>query len=325
MATLLVLGLGGPAASQPSAEPPSLGSDTVEAVPELSDGTDVDTVDAAQSVEKYWTPERMENAIPADAPSADASDPSMNDDQEDTDGTPESTPPAPPVADAGDSIALEETSSVGKVFYTKSDGKEYACSASAVNSPSKQMVVTAGHCVNEGGKNGRKGKWVKNWTYVPQYRAGARPHGTFAAKEFRAFNGWIEKSNLHWDLGMVTTWPRNGKKLINVTGGNGLSYNYSRNQSVTAWGYPINRDFGRIQWWCKDTTKRVGLLDGRIEIDCNFGGGVSGGPWLREYNASTGLGYINGVFSTTVSTGWNRSPYFGKSVHKMFKAQGSET
>lgn len=311
-----------PAEERTTASDPS----TTSAAAQLSSGARVNSSDSVKTLEKYWTPQRMAKAIPADSPATGAPD-AVNTQQRDSTGTPGSTPPAPPTAgEDGVSAALTETKVVGKVFYTKpTDGKDYVCSASAINSPSKQMVITAGHCVNVGGKDGTAGQWMTNWTYVPQYREGARPFGTFAAKEYRAFNGWINNSNLDWDVAMVTTWPRSGDKLVNVTGGHGLSYNYNREQAVTVWGYPGNRDNGQVQWWCTGTTRRVGVTDGRIEIKCDFGGGSSGGPWLREYSDSTGLGYVNGVTSTATSDGWNRSSYFGDSVKAMFDAQGSRT
>lgn len=51
-----------------------------------------------------------------------------------------------------------------------------------------------------------------------------------------------------------------------------------------------------------------------------FTGGSSGGPWLRAYNDSSGLGYVNGTMSTLTTTGWNRSSYFDSKVKSMFDA-----
>lgn len=79
---------------------------------------------------------------------------------------------------------------------------------------------------------------MTNWTYAPRYHSGARPFGTFAAKRFRTFNTWISNSDLGRDVAMVTTWPLNGNKIVNVTGGHGLSWNYSRTQAMTVMGYP---------------------------------------------------------------------------------------
>ncbi|MCE7080505.1 serine protease [Streptomyces sp. ST2-7A] len=231
-------------------------------------------------------------------------------------------PAAPTIESDGFSPTITESDATGKVFFTQpGDGRDYVCSASALNSDSKQMVITAGHCVHEG----RGGTWMRNWTYVPRYRNGNRPLGTFAAKEYRTFNGWINNSDFNWDVAMVTTHPLNGRKLVNVTGGHGLGWNFSRSENVTVLGYPGNRDNGQVQWSCVGRTERVSLTDGRIQLNCNFGGGSSGGPWLHGFNDSTGRGSVIGVTSTVTGSGWNRSPYFDNSVKSMFDAQGGRT
>ncbi|MGW6455368.1 hypothetical protein ACWF94_05470 [Streptomyces sp. NPDC055078] len=306
------------------------GSAAVGAVPERLGGGGIASRRDAEDVSAYWTPARMAGARPADnhtpAPLPRAVTAGLR--QPDTEGAPGATPPAQPRPGPrrGLPAAPHETAVVGKVFFTRpSDGRDYVCSASALNSPSKQLVVTAGHCVNEGGRNGTPGAWMRNWTYVPRYREGVRPFGTFVAKEFRSFSGWINHSDLRGDVAMVTTWPLGGHRLVDVTGGHGLSWNHARDEAVTVWGYPGNRGEGRAQWWCHGGTRRVGGADGRTEIRCAFGGGSSGGPWLRDYRGSTGLGNVTGVMSTSAGGGWNRSPYFDDSVKRMFDEQGGRT
>ncbi|MEU9607140.1 hypothetical protein [Streptomyces sp. NPDC048057] len=328
---LLVTAVGQPSAAQSNGAPPPasvVDSATSSSIPQLADGSPVDSEQDAASVEAYWTAERMANAVPAETPPAAGQTPPPLPLEEPAAQQPGEVPPAGPEQPPaqGGSVAIDEAATAGKVFYRNpTNGRDYVCSASALNSPSKQMVITAGHCVNTGGtSSANPGRWMTNWTYVPRYRQGSRPFGTFSAKEFRAFNGWINDSSFHWDAAMVTLWPRAGKKIVNVTGGHGLAWNYDRSQSVTVFGYPGNHSSGEVQWVCSGTTRRVGLTDGRIELNCGFGGGSSGGPWLRGYNQSTQLGHVNGITSTGAGS-WNRSPYFGDSVKRMFDAQGSRT
>ncbi|GAA3943026.1 peptidase [Actinomadura viridis] len=340
MATATVTaGLAAPArAAAPAPPAPPAPDTTTAATARTSDGARVDSAAAAKKVGSYWTAERMRRARPVPAPEdrvaapapatapapAPAGRPS---------GRPGSHAPARAVdpaairagarALAGGDRTLEakinDSAAVGKVFFRKPSGGDWACSAAALNSSSRQLVVTAGHCVHEGDGGG----WMLNWTFVPRYRNGARPFGTFAAKQFRAFNAWINNGDLRRDVGMVTTWPQDGKKLVNVVGGNGLQWNWPRTTAMTVFGYPGNRDNGQIQWVCQGTTSPV--IDGRIQLRCDFGGGSSGGPWLRQYNDSNGLGYVNGTMSTISSGGWNRSPYFDNAVKAMFDAQGGVT
>ncbi|WP_344028831.1 hypothetical protein [Streptomyces luteireticuli] len=305
------------AQAQSPDKPPADAATTVSAPARLGNGARVDSDSAAAQVERFWTPQRMRDAIPLQIPDPPAA---QSREAAAPGARAGSIPPAAPAASSPAARAgLTENLTVGKVYFTKpSDGLQYQCSASAINSPSRQMVITAGHCVHEG----KGGQWVRDWEFVPRYRSGKRPFGTFAATAFITFNGWVNDSNFNWDVGMVTTRPLNGRKLVDVTGGQGLSWNYSRKQNVTIFGYPSNHDDGEIQWSCDgrthDSSRRLG-------IKCNFGKGSSGGPWLRQYNSSTGLGYVNGVMSTIFKNGRNESSYFGNGVKKLYDEQGSVT
>ena len=311
-AALLSLAALAPASAQ---QAPSPDGSTTASPARTADGARVDTLSSAKEVEEYWTPERMRNAQPLTAEDTGAKRSSSTPEQ--PTGPPGDTPAAAPSGDVRTKI--DETPVAGKVFFTKpSDGKDYVCSASALNSDSKQMAITAGHCAHEGDG----GDWMENWAYAPEYRNGDRPYGTFAAKQLRTFNGWIDNGDLNWDVAMVTTWPQDDGKLVNRTGGNGLSWNYSREQDVTINGYPGNRDNGEIQWYCTGTTSDS---DGKLALGCDFGGGSSGGPWMREFDESSGLGNTNGVMSTIDNNGVNRSSYFGDSVKAMFDEQGPVT
>ncbi|MGW0557796.1 trypsin-like peptidase domain-containing protein [Streptomyces sp. NPDC002926] len=305
-----------PAPAGPGSAAVPAGAATTTSTPRLAGGAPVDSPAAAAALARYWTPERMRTAISLDRT---AGLPRAAESKAGPTGKPGSTPPARGRSDTVRTL-INESAAVGKVFFTNpSNGLNYTCSASALNSASKQMLITAGHCVH----GGSGGTWMTNWTYAPRYRSGARPFGTFSAKQFRTFNSWISSSDLGRDVAMVTTWPLNGNKIVNVTGGHGLSWNYSRTQAMTVMGYPGNRDGGELQWACTGTTRAVS--DGRIELQCDFGGGSSGGPWLREFNDSNGLGYVNGAMSTLATGGWNRSSYFDDAVKAMFDAQGGVT
>ena len=323
-AAMLALVGAGPAVAGPAAQAgpgseaavPGATAATTGHTPRLAGGAAVDSTADAAALARYWTPERMRTAIPLDGPQ---SSPATAQSKPGPTGRPGSTPSAAGRTDTLGPL-VTESAAVGKVFFTDpGNGLNYTCSASALNSSSKQMLITAGHCVH----GGSGGTWMTNWTYAPRFRSGARPFGTFAAKQFRTFNSWISSSDKGRDVAMVTTWPLNGSKIVNVTGGHGLSWNYSREQAMTVMGYPGNRDNGQLQWACTGTTRAVG--DGRLELRCDFGGGSSGGPWLREFNDANGLGQVNGAMSTLATGGWNRSSYFDDSVKAMFDAQGSVT
>ncbi|MCB5169703.1 trypsin-like peptidase domain-containing protein [Streptomyces bambusae] len=301
---------------------PPGGSGSTAAAAEATSSAPADNSAAADS---YWTPERMRKAIPLDVLPGAARAAAAAGPQAAPVGQPWSSPGARPTLPSPSGLAataIPTSAATGKVFFKNpKDGRNYVCSASALNSSSKQLVVTAGHCVH----GGRGGKWMTNWVYVPRYHNGSKPYGSFAAKQFRAFKSWTSEGKYTRDVAMVTTWPRNGKKLVNVTGGHGISVNYDRTQNVYVIGYPRNHSNGQIQMFCHGGTSATAGST-QVKIRCNFHPGSSGGPWLRRYNTGNGLGYVNGVTSLIApSTGWNYSPYFDEYVSKMFKEQGRVT
>jgi V8-like Glu-specific endopeptidase len=308
-----MIGFAGAATTATAAPDPT---GTTSSTARLGDGQAVDSASAAKKVADYWTPERMRHATPVPAKTPGMETKAL---PARPTGPQGSTPPAKPLASGTISPMINESAVAGKVFFHKPSGGDWVCSASALNSDSKQLVITAGHCVHEGAG----GNWVQNWTFVPRYRSGARPFGTFAAKQFRTFNSWISSSDLSRDVGMVTTWPLNGNKLVNVTGGHGLNWNWGNSVAITILAYPANANNGEIQQWCQGTTSDGG--GGTIKIQCNFNGGSSGGGWLMNFNDSTGLGQVDGVMSTLDSAGWNRASYFDDAVKAMFDAQGGVT
>ena len=83
----------------------------------------------------------------------------------------------------------------GKVFF--SDGAaNYVCSGTALNSGNQSVVWTAGHCVNEG-----PGGFYTNWVFVPGYKDGAAPYGTWAAENLLTTSGWGNGGDFGVDLG----------------------------------------------------------------------------------------------------------------------------
>lgn len=158
--------------------------------------------------------------------------------------------------------------------------------------------------------------------YVPAYRDGRRPVGTWPVKSMTVYKAFSETDDLAYDYGFATTYQVKGQNLVDVTGGNGFSWNYGIYQRVLVWGYPDNRANSERQWWCTDETDEAPYPD-MLQVRCNFTGGASGGPWLRNYNDATGLGHINSVTSTLM-VGSNLGPYFDDSTKSLKDSQGSK-
>jgi V8-like Glu-specific endopeptidase len=206
---------------------------------------------------------------------------------------------------------------IGKVFFTMS-GVDATCSASAVNSPNKRLIVTAGHCVSNG-----KGKYHENWMFVPAYNPNnsnpkdREPYGRWPACQKYVTTAFHTASLLAKDLGMVKACDTNGKKLHDVVGYLGYKANISLNQTWYAFGYPAASPFdGNKLAYCKSAYGTTHSTHKTIGIGCNMTGGSSGGPWIVSYSAGkTGaVNYINGLNSHTKTSEPNSmySPYFGQ-------------
>ncbi|MFC4107991.1 trypsin-like serine peptidase [Micromonospora zhanjiangensis] len=328
--TLTLMGGAGSAQAAPASTSGDASVSTVAAGVSTAQRSGLQVADQASS---YWTPERLRTAQSADTLVDKAQTSSGTASR--AAGTAQSTPPAAPSASVATrsraaaagpiNIQVNASATVGKVFfYNPADGKNYVCSAGTVNSGSKLLVMSAGHCVH----GGRGGQWMQNWIFIPYYNYGAEPYGRWSAKYLTTFNAWINDSNLDRDVSYITMWPNaSGQRPVDVLGGNGLSVNYSYEQAVTILAYPAAPPYdGGWQQYCQGTTYRPGIWpfqENQIALRCGFTGGSSGSVWLRLYNGS--YGYVNGIMSTLDSSGVNRSPYFDTAVMDAYNSVANRT
>lgn len=320
MATLIAVVTCGLAPAAAEASPPAANPDlgNTSSVARTSDGRPVNSEAVAKEVAAYWTPERMATAVDITFVKPTSKSVSQNRAPE-PNGPAGTILPAPPavggVDDAG--ILLNESQTVGKVYFILPNGQPSGCSASTVASGKRRLVMTAGHCVH----SGAGGNWYSNWQFVPRYRDGAEPFGRFVAYQLTARTAWINSSSQDEDMGIAImhnggNW---GLKVVDTVGGNGLRWNWGYNISlITALGYPLNLGGGESQQFCQSGTWHAGGQ--QIRMWCNMTWGSSGGPWLQEYNDQNGLGYINSVVSHGDDPGNGQfdGPYFDNDIKSLF-------
>ncbi|HGH7177620.1 TPA: serine protease [Bacillus wiedmannii] len=250
----------------------------------------------------YWTKDKMKNAIPADKIKKDVATENVPKEKKSPSiGTPNnvSDPVAPDKNYDIKPLNAVVPSTAGKVFYSYG-GDDYVCSASAINNDYKNLVITAGHCVHGGKGEG----WHSNIAFVPAYYNGSAPYGIWIWNETRTFTTWINDSNFNQDQAFFTVYPKNGKKLINTVGGNGLSTGYGPNQpNVRIFGWPAERPYdGQVAYYCDGATKSAGWFSSDATMNCGMNGGASGGPWLRQI-IDEDLGYVYAVTSRRSTSG----------------------
>lgn len=213
------------------------------------------------------------------------------------------------------SVSAPPATTSGKVFFVGSDGLNYVCSGSTVNSAGKNVVFTAGHCV------ARFGQWynLHPWIFVPGYKNGSAPYGQWSAQQLFTRTAWINGDNRAEDMGAaVMATNAYGQHIVDVVGGQGIEWNYPLAQYQFQFGYPQAAPFnGELLKYCTGNSFNDGGFNG---ISCNMTGGASGGPWLVSFTGT--FGYLDGVNSWVFSTAagaykWN-SPYFGNNAQDLY-------
>jgi len=234
----------------------------------------------AARIAAYWTPTRMLAATPLDAPPGAAL---------------AATTSFAPVAEP----AVAPYAVNGRLF-VRQGRKRGFCSATAINSASRRLVLTAAHCVNSGPR-GRRGSsaWSRYLEFVPAYTNGTAPFGVFIARRDFVFapRQWVKFANPNFDVGALVTAPNaEGVSVADAVGGGAsIVTDQTRKQVFQSFGYP--RKAQALQG-CESPYVGDDPLTYRlpgsptIAIRCHWAPGASGGGWLTEGGAA-----INGLTS----------------------------
>lgn len=205
------------------------------------------------------------------------------------------------------SYIVNQDASIWKKGGNKLIGRLYStggyCSASVVSG--NNIIVTAAHCLYDTTNN----RWYSSWVFSPAYRNGTSPYGVYSANTCWVLTAWVNLGggyNINawapYDVG-VCTMNKNaaGQSLSAMVGYEGRMWNYGYVQSVHNLGYPWNdyrnialTNAGKYLRLCTSETfqQASNVLGG----GCNWGPGISGGPWVVGYNP-WGWGYVDSVNS----------------------------
>lgn len=265
--------------------------------PRLTPSGPVVSDEAARAAE-YWTPERMRTTPPLGAG------------------------PAALSRAAASFLQVKEPTVVprtvnGRLFVRQGRSRGF-CSATAINSPSRSLVLTAAHCVNSGPR-GRRGTsaWSHYVEFVPAYSGGVAPFGAFVAhrKHVYALRQWVRFANPNFDIGAIVVGPNaEGIGVADAVGGGAsIVLDRSRKQTFETFGYP-----GKSRWMQGCSSPYVGddsstyRIPGppTIAIRCHWAPGASGGGWLVDGGTA-----INGLtsYAKRLDTVHTFGPYFSKS------------
>lgn len=220
----------------------------------------------AARIRRWWTPARMRAAVPLDAAN-----------------------PLTGTASASYAPVAEPTASPysveGRVFIRQGDLEGF-CSGTAIDSPSRRLVLTAGHCVNSGPSPFGRPVWSRYVMFVPAYSNGVAPFGAFVAHRNGVFAParWVRTGNPNYDVGALLTAPNaEGQSVADAVGGVAIALDRNRKQQFQTFGYP-----GPGHWMQGCESPYVGddantyPLPGppTVAIRCHWAPGASGGGWL---------------------------------------------
>jgi len=215
----------------------------------------------------------------------------------------------------GDASSVEDRTN-GRIFGIDPVQGPYTCSGTALTTPSRSIVLTAGHCVREGGR------WGRSIEFVPAYDHGSRPFGTFHATRVYTMAPWRHGENPDFDVAALQVEPNELGELGDVVGGLEWVTGRSRFSSFRIFGYPAGALHGESLRACdtrglgSDALTNPFAGPPTVPGKCDMAGGSSGGGWIVDDR------YVDGVTSYSYVREHTHlfSPYFGDAVGRFLSS-----
>ena len=164
---------------------------------------------------------------------------------------------------------------------------EHDCTASVVDSPSGDLLLTAAHCVSASGAG---------MVFAPGFHDGISPYGRWRVTAAHLAPGWVKRQDPREDYAILTVAPQDidGRttEIEQVTGAYRLGTTAKRGERITVTGYPAGTDNDPIT--CRTT---VFVTRGFPSFNCHgYVDGTSGSPWLIDTaRGPTIVGVIGGL------------------------------
>jgi V8-like Glu-specific endopeptidase len=207
---------------------------------------------------------------------------------------------------------FEGVPEVGALFRVTNGGLgRHFCTATVVDSPVKDLVITAAHCVS--------GQQPGEIAFVPAYRNGSRPYGTWVVRRIIVDAAWQRNQNPNRDVAFLVVGHPGQAGVQHRTGGVRLGTGWPSRTWVHVLGYPDGSQWPLI---CANRTRPFGPH--QLEFDCGgYIDGTSGGPFVARWNAATGTGTVIGVIGGYEQGGYlaavSYSPRFRHAIRWLYR------
>lgn len=195
-------------------------------------------------------------------------------------------------------------------------GHPHGCSASVVASASRDLVLTAAHCITGSGAGVQ---------FVPGYQRGDAPFGVWTATQVYADPSWLAHQDPAHDMAILKMQPqeRDGRRVgvEDVVGANLLGLEPPDGTQIRVPAYPAGIDDDPVS--CASPVYRTG---GYPAFDCaGYPSGTSGAPFLQSLEPSNGrqydhlvVGVIGGLHRGGCSPDTSYSAPFRRDVYQVW-------
>jgi V8-like Glu-specific endopeptidase len=187
----------------------------------------------------------------------------------------------------------------------------HTCTASVIRSKSRDVIMTAAHCMIGNGTG---------YVFAPGYDNGKTPYGVWRVTAAYGSGRWIHHHDTQrdWAFLRVANRLKLGKsvRLQDVVGGNRLGAAAKAKAKVTVPGYPAGGQNQAIT--CRAP---VYLHQGFPTFDCGgYVGGTSGSPWLVGHGrVRTVVGVIGGLHQGGCLPSTSYSARLGRPARAAFR------
>lgn len=209
-------------------------------------------------------------------------------------------------------VSFAGVSTVGPLFRGPVSGA-HVCTASVVDSPSQDLILTAAHCITGN---------AAGLSFAPGYDDGATPYGVWRITAAFVDPHWSDDQDPEYDYALlrVARQERGGHdtSIERVTGGNPVGQAAASGTQITDVAY--NGGVGGQAIRC---TVAVYYTDAFPGFDCHgHVGGSSGSPWFRSVKGVDRpmvVGVIGGLHQGGCTEYTSYSPPFGTGIVELLR------